>query len=248
VTREFSPFYSLKHVYGEEVQKTFWYAARRQSQRPDDEGTEIYMSLVDGSFNPKAPAVDVLNVRATCTNRDLPGRLPFGGKEGDFEVEGSALLSRVRCLTKPTETIRPPRRRAAQWRLISHLNLNYLSLLKSEDGSPTALQEILGLYNFNDSLVTRRQILGVVDVSSKRAVRQIGERIGTGFVRGTETVITFDEEQFVGSGMYLFAMVIDRFLGLYTSVNSFNQLSIKTLQREEIVKEFPARAGEQELL
>jgi type VI secretion system protein ImpG len=248
VTREFSPFYSLKHVYGEDVQKTFWYAARRHSQRPDDAGTEIYMSLVDGSFNPKAPAVDILNVRATCTNRDLPGRLPFGGKEGDFEVEGSALLSRVRCLTKPTETIRPPLRRSLQWRLISHLNLNYLSLLKSEDGSPTALREILGLYNFNDSLVTRRQILGIVDVTSKRAVRQIGERVGTGFVRGNETVITFDEDQFVGSGLYLFAVVLDRFLGLYTSVNSFNQLSIRTLQREEIVKEFAARAGEQELL
>jgi type VI secretion system protein ImpG len=247
-TREFAPFYSLKHVYGEEVQKTFWYAARRQSQRPDDQGTEIYMSLVDSSFNPKAPAVDVLNVRATCTNRDLPGRLPFGGKEGDFEVEGSALLSRVRCLTKPTETIRPPQRRSVQWRLISHLNLNYLSLLKSEDGTPTALREILNLYNFNDSLVTRRQILGLVDVQSKRAVRQIGERIGTGFVRGTETVITFDEEQFVGSGLYLFATVLDRFLGLYTSVNSFNQLSIRTRQREETVKDFPARAGEQELL
>jgi len=248
VTREFSPFYSLKHTYGEEVQKTFWYAARRQSQRPDDQGTEMYMSLVDGGFNPMAPAVDLLNVRATCTNRDLPGRLPFGGKEGDFEVEGSALLSRVRCLTKPTETIRPPQRRSAQWRLISHLNLNYLSLLDSEDGSPTALREILNLYNFNDSLVTRRQILGIVDIQSRRAVRQIGDRIGTGFVRGTETTITFDEEQFVGSGMFLFAAVLDRFFGLYTSVNSFNQLSIRTLQREETVKQFAARAGEQELI
>ena len=178
----------------------------------------------------------------------MEGNFPFGGKEGDFEVEGSALLSRVRCLTKPTETIRPPQRRSAQWRLISHLNLNYLSLLDSEDGSPTALREILNLYNFNDSLVTRRQILGIVDIQSRRAVRQIGDRIGTGFVRGTETTITFDEEQFVGSGMFLFAAVLDRFFGLYTSVNSFNQLSIRTLQREETVKQFAARAGEQELI
>ncbi|MCV4639355.1 type VI secretion system baseplate subunit TssF, partial [Escherichia coli] len=90
-----------------------------------------------------------------------------GGKEGDFEVEGTALLSRVRCLTKPTDTIRPPRRRSAQWRLISHLNLNYLSLVNSENGSPEALQEILHLYNFTDSSVTRKQILGIRRVESR---------------------------------------------------------------------------------
>ena len=248
LTREFSPFYSLRHAYGEEAEKSFWYGTRRQSPRPDDEGTEIFLSLVDMKFNPRVPAVEVLNVKVTCTNRDLPARLPFGGKENDFEVEGAALLSRVRCITKPTETIRPPQRRAAQWRLISHLNLNYLSLVNSEEGTPEALQEILQLYNFNDSTVTRKQILGIVDIDAKKAVRQIGYRVGTGFVRGIETTLTFDEEQFVGSGLYLFACVLDRFLGLYASLNSFNQLSVRTKQREEIIKKFPPRAGEQELM
>lgn len=247
-TREFSPFYSLRHAYGEQMEKSFWYAARRPSQRPDDDGTEVYMSLVDMNFDPFVPAVEVLNVRTTCTNRDLPARLPFGGKEGDFEVEGAALLSRVRCLTKPTETIRPPQRRSAQWRLISHLNLNYLSLVNSDNGKPEALQEILHLYNFNDSSVTRKQILGITGIESRKVVRQIGGRVGTGFVRGLETTLTFDEEQFVGSGLFLFACVLDRFLGLYASLNSFNQLVLRTEQREEPVKRFTPRAGAQDLL
>jgi type VI secretion protein, VC_A0110 family len=247
-SREFAPFYSLKHAYGEQMEKSFWYGTRRPSQRPNDEGTEMFISLVDMNFYPRVPTVEVLNVRTTCSNRDLPARLPFGGKEGDFEVEGVALVSRARCLTKPTETIRPPQRRALQWRLISHLNLNYLSLVKSENGKPEALQEILQLYNFNDSTVTRKQILGITEIDTEKAVRQIGNRIGAGFVRGLETTITFDEEQFVGSGLYLFASVLDRFLGLYSSVNSFNQLSIRTVQREEIIKQFPPRAGEQVLI
>jgi type VI secretion system protein ImpG len=247
-TREFAPFYSLKHAYGEQMEKAFWYAVRRDSQRPNDEGTEMYMSLVDMNFNPRVPSVDVLNVRAMCTNRDLPARLPFGGKEGDFEVEGTALLSRVRCLTKPTETIRPPQRRAAQWRLISHLNLNYLTLVSNEQAVPEALQEILHLYNFNDSSVTRKQILGITGIEARKVVRKIGGRVGAGFVRGIETTVTFDEEQFVGSGMFLFACVLERFLGLYASLNSFNQMVLRTKQREETVKQFPARAGEQDLL
>ncbi len=247
-TREFSPFYSLKHAFGEQMEKAFWYAVRRDSTRAGDEGTEIFMSLVDMNFNPRVPSVDVLNVRTTCTNRDLPGRLPFGGKEGDFEIEGTALLSRVRCLTKPTETIRPPQRKAAQWRLISHLNLNYLSLVSGETIVPEALQEVLHLYNFNDSSVTRKQILGITGIESRKVVRKIGGRVGAGFVRGIETTLTFDEEQFVGSGMFLFACVLERFLGLYASLNSFNQMVLKTEQREGVVKQFPARAGEQDLL
>jgi type VI secretion system protein ImpG len=248
LTQDFSPFYSLRHAYGEQMEKSYWYAARRPSQRPEDEGTEMYISLVDMNFNPRTPAVEVLNVKTTCTNRDLPGKLPFGGKEGDLEVEGTALVSRARCITKPTETIRPPQRRAAQWRLISHMNLNYISLTTGENGTPEALQEILHLYNFNDSSVTRKQILGITGIESRKVVRQIGERIGAGFVRGFETTLTLDEEQFVGSGMFLFACVLDRFLGLYASLNSFNQTVLRSEQREETIKTFQARSGQQFLI
>jgi type VI secretion system protein ImpG len=241
--RTFEPFYSQKHAYGEQMEKVFWYANRRQSQRQDDDGTEMFLTTVDMQFNPRTPAAEVLTVKTTCTNRDLPAKLPFGGKDNDFEVEGTALLSKVRCLTKPTETIRPPQRRAAQWRLISHLNLNHLSLTSTD-----ALQEILQLYNFDDSSATRKQILGIMSVESRKIVKQIGGRIGTGFVRGLETTIEFDEEEFVGSSYFLFSCVLERFLGVYTSINSFNQLVIKTKQREGVVKRFEARAGEQILL
>jgi type VI secretion system protein ImpG len=247
-TREFSPFYSLRHAYGEQMEKSFWYAMRRDSQREEDEGTEMFISLVDMNFNPRVPMVEVLNVRTTCTNRDLPARLPFGGREGDFEVEGSGLLSKARCLTKPTETLRPARRRALQWRLISHLNLNYLSIIESQNGTPEALQEILHLYNFDDSAAARKQILGITGIESRRVIRRIGEHIGAGFVRGLETTLTMDEDEFVGSGMFLFACVLERFFGLYSSLNSFNQMVLRTKQREEEVRIFPPRTGEQILL
>lgn len=246
--RDFSPFYSMRHAYGEQMEKSFWYGARRASQRAEDEGTEIFLSLVDSNFNPRVPAVEVLNVRATCSNRDLPAKLSFGGTDSDFVIEGTALVSRIRCLTKPTDTVRPPQRRSLQWRLISHLNLNYLSLVNGENGTPHALQEILQLYNFTDSSVTRKQILGIVGIEAKKLVRKIGDHIGQGFVRGFETTLTFDEEQYVGSGMYLFAQVLERFLGLYASLNSFNQMVMRSTQREETIKIFPPRAGEQELI
>jgi type VI secretion system protein ImpG len=248
-SRQFQPFYSFRHTYDRDMDRTFWYATRRQSERRDDPGTEVYLSLVDLDFNPDVPAMDTITVHATCTNRDLPGKLPFGGKEGDFEVEGGGPLSRVHCLKKPTNTLRPPLRHGAQWRLISHLSLNHISLVEGPDESgANPLREILLLYDFMDSAATRKQINGIKEITSRRVVRQTGARIGTGFVRGIETTITLDEEQYVGSGLLLFGSVLERFLALYASINSFSQFALKTDQREGYLKRWPPRAGEQILL
>src|SRR5262249_10273688 len=155
-------------------------------------------------------------------------------------IEGAAPLSRVRCLTRPTPTLRPPLGRGTQWRLISHLNLNHISLVETgADGSPDALREILYLYDLTNSSAIRKQISGINHVRSRRIIRQTGSRIGSGFVRGLETTIEFDEEQYVGSGLFLFASVLERFLALYASINSFNQLSAVTKQREGVLKQWP---------
>jgi type VI secretion system protein ImpG len=247
--RTFNPFYSFRHAHDRTDDRAFWYASRRQSQRPEDPGTEMYISLVDLDFNPHEPASDVLNVKVTCTNRDLPGKLPFGGKEGDLDIEGSVPVARIWCLTKPTQTLRPALRRGAQWRLISHLSLNHLSLVPPENSTrPDALQEILFLYDLQDSPVTRKQILGISRIHTRRVTRQCGGRIGSGFVRGLETSLEFDEEQYVGSGLFLFASVLERFLGLYSSLNSFNQLVARTTQSDTVLRRWQPRAGEQVLL
>jgi type VI secretion system protein ImpG len=239
------PFYSLKHASDPERQQAFWHATRRPSPKKGDEGTEVYLSLVDFNFQPTLPPADTLTVHITSTNRDLPGKLPFGGERGDFELEGAAPLSRIRCLKKPSETIRPPLRRGAQWRLISHLSLNYLSIC---EGGREALQEVLKLYDFSDSAVVRQQIAGITSVTSRRVVGRPASMPWNGFCRGTEVTIQFDEEKYVGSGVFLFASVLEKFLSLYASLNSFTQLVATTRQREEPLKQWPPRAGEQILL
>ncbi len=242
---QFQPFYSSKHASSREQQETFWYARRRQSARKGDSGTEVYLSLVDLNFKPALPAVETLTIHATCTNRDLPGKLPFGGEHGNFELEGAAPISGIRCLKKPTETTRPALRRGAQWRLISHLSLNYLSIC---EGGREALQEILKLYDFSGSSVIQQQIGGITNLTSRQVVGRPSSMPWNGFCRGLEVTVEFDEEKYVGSGVFLFASVLEKFLGLYTSLNSFTQLIAQTKQREGPLKKWPPRAGEQILL
>ena len=66
--------------------------------------------------------------------------------------------------------------------------------------------------------------------------------------RGVEVTVTFDESRFADHGVYLFACVIERFLALYTSINSFSQFVATTRQREGILKRWTPRSGEKTLL
>ncbi len=240
------PFYSVQHGSTENPVNSYWYTKRKPSEKKDDEGTEMYLSLVDLKFNPKLPATDTLTLHVTCTNRDLPGKLPPMSEEGGyFELEGGAPLSRIRYLVKPTKTLRPPSGGANQWRLISHLSLNYLSIAQ---GGPEALQEILKLYDFTNSAAIRKQISGITNLSSRRVVRRPPSMGWNGFCRGLEVTLEIDEDKFVGSGVFLFASVLETFFGLYASTNSFIEIVAKMTHREGTLRRWPPRAGEQILL
>jgi type VI secretion system protein ImpG len=129
--------------------------------------------------------------------------------------------------------------------LISALSLNYLSLV---EGGREALQEILRLYNFAGSAYTEKQIQGLAAISSKRNFARIVSENGVAFARGTLVDLTFDEEFFAGGGVFLFAEVLERFLGLYAGMNSFSQLVARSLQRKEAIRRWPPRAGQKVLI
>jgi type VI secretion system protein ImpG len=241
----FEPFYSFRHGLAGSRGQVFWMASRRASGRRDDEGTEMYLSLVDLEQRPVAPDVDSLTVRLTCSNRDLPSRLPFGMESGDFELESGAPVDSIMALRKPTPALRPPAGKSSLWRLISHLSLNYLSLVAE---GREALQEILKLYNFTNSSYSVKQIEGIVELKSRPQFARIVSENGITFARGTRVDLELDEENFVGGGAYLFASVIEHFLGLYVTLASFSQLSASTRQRKEVLKLWPPRAGSRILL
>lgn len=236
---EFRPFYSVRHHRDFEEgngRLAFWHQQRRPSGRKGDDGTEVFLSFADVHFKPVDPEVETLTVHVTCTNRDLPARLPFGDPGGDFDLEMAAPVLRVNCLMKPTPCRRPTLGGALQWQLISHLSLNHLSLAGGGEGP---LREILSLYDFDRSPGVRQQINGIVSLGSEHVTR----RIGRSFCRGIQVTVTLDEQKFVGAGLFLFASVLDCFLGQYVSVNSFSQLVVRTVQRKEILKKWPPRSG-----
>jgi type VI secretion system protein ImpG len=241
----FEPLYSFRHSGDGASKQTFWYARRQRSAWRTEEGSDLFLSFADLSGHFVRPSVDAVTAKLTCYNGDLPSRLPFGREDGDFELDGGGPLEKIITLVKPTPVIEPPLGKPQLWRLISQLSLNYLSLV---EGGAENLQELLRLHDFGESAVAQKQIRGIVDVSSGPCYSRIESEHGLTFARGHRVEIDFDEEHFTGGGVYLFASVLERFLGLFASLNSFCVLAARTRQRKEVLREWAPRAGSKALL
>ena len=251
---EFQPFYSTRHGIDVRRQRSFWKGSRRPSPpRTDivDLGTEVFLSFVDLDFRPDVPLNWTIHVETTCLNRDIPRRLPFGGGQPRLQSVGEATLAKVACITRPTRTLRPPLGQGTRWRLISHLALNHLSVIDNDNGA-ASLREILRLYDFADSAQTRTMIDGLQGISAERVTGRVVQRVSgkdsTFFCRGLDVQLSFDEDQFTDGSVLLFASVLERFLALYCSINSFVKTTAVTNKRDGVLHRWPPRSGETVLL
>lgn len=240
----YAPFYSIRHGEAHRAEKAYWTASRRISGWRSDKTSDVFIAFSNMKGERVLPERGCVNLELTCSNRNLPSRLPFGNPDGDFQLEGGRPIKKIVALVKPTDNIEPPARTSLLWRLVSHLSLNYLSLAGDD---PDTLREILRLHNIGDSLTGDRQITGITRVSGSPHFTRIAET-GAGFARGTRIEIEFDEEQFTGAGVFTLGSVLERFLGFYTSLNSFSQLVVRTRQRKGLLKQWPARSGQKILM
>jgi len=237
----YEPFYSFRHGHARTRDQVFWYVSRRDLEGKLAGTSPVWLSLVDLQGRPVRADFETLTIHCTCTNGDLPSRLPLGNERGDFDLDADAPVKQILALRKPTQSVPPPVGRNALWRLISHLSLNYLSLV---DEGRDALQEILRLYEFSGSPWLERQIAGITRINSRRHLARVVSDTGISFVKGTRVELEVDEEQYVGGGAFLFASVLECFLGQYVSMNSFSQLVARSTQRKEIIRQWEPRAGQ----
>lgn len=236
-----SPLYGFRHGGSRGDGQLFWHAVRRPSGWRTDGGTDVFLSFADLSGQMRVPDAEVVSASAWCSNGDIPARLAFGSDDrSDFELTAGGPIKRIACLVRPTPQVQPALGKPLLWRLISAMSLNHLSLV---DEGVAALRELLTLHNTANALSAERQINGLVGVQSKPAFARVASAHGVAFAHGRRVQLDFDEEQFPGGGLYLFSSVLERFLGLYASMNSFTQLVATSRQRRRPVREWEPRAG-----
>jgi len=251
IEEHYTPFYGMNHSQNNTDTHSFWFATRKNSKSglfSRDEGTDMYLSLVDLEFNPNVPDDHTIILKSTCSNRDLPEKLPFSSDQPKLQcVDSAPPCSNIRCLIRPTQVIRAPLRDHARWRLISHLNLNHLSLTGGDDAT-MALKEILRLYDFKESFVTRALIESIIKVQTKPISAPLNIDGHATMCRGMEIEVELDDLLLTGSSAYLFSTILEHFFALYCSINSFTRLLVKIKSKEGYFKKCPPRSGEKTFL
>ena len=214
----FSPFYASNN-YDSKMGQAYYTISRKprlqsntNRSHTDYVGTEIFLSLVDSSETPYDEDLKQLGVSALCTNRDLPLHITSRGGKTLFTMEDSAPVLQIRSLAGPTKPKPPNIEGENAWRLISHLSLNYLSLVDKDDKEgAVALRELLTLYGDMHKSETMKQINGLLSVNSKSVVRRIPGAGPITFGRGLEVSLNCKESAFDGMGVYMLGSVLEHF-------------------------------------
>jgi len=221
---------------------------RRQGPRSSYIGSELFLSLVDAQEAPHRSDLRQLGIDTLCSNRDLVLSMPVGSGRTDFTVESGAPVQSVRCVAGPTVPAPSFAEGETAWRLVSHLSLNYLSLLdQDKEQGATALRDLLRLYCRVDDEAAHKQIEGLRSVTADSIVRRLPLPGPITYGRGLQVCVTLDESAFEGAGVFVLGSVLEQFFAKYVSLNSFTETVIKSAARG-VIMQWPARVGRCEIL
>ncbi|MBI3936255.1 MAG: type VI secretion system baseplate subunit TssF [Betaproteobacteria bacterium] len=203
--------------------------------------TELHLSVPYAAG--ALPEEETLSIQLTCTNGSLAESLRLGDICNATSTSPERL--EFRNIRPPTPYVVPPGGEALLWRLLSHISLNYLSLATAEN-----LRALLHLYLFSErsergaDAANRKRIEGVQEVTAEAASRLV-EGI---MMRGRNIRIKCRQDNFAGIGdLYLFACMLDQFLGCYAGINAYTRLEVEDALSGERFQ-WPERLGQQPLI
>ena len=161
-----------------------------------------------------------LSLRVTGTNGMLPRKGLREASLNEIAVSTQSVAG-VRNLVSPTLPLYPPTEDRFQWRVLSHLAPNFLSMMNAE-----VLRGALALYDWTSDELNRRRLAGIFHVS-----QELIEEVSGGAVeRGVLIEITLDSHAFSGEGdVMLFGELLHRFFEAYAEINLFTKLAIVSL-------------------
>lgn len=234
--RQYRPFESFEYEAEKGKGASYYRLRTRPSQK--DDGTETYISFVQGLAESIVPERETITMELTCTNRLLPREL----RVGDIRIhaDNSPGVVSFRNITPVIPSFSPPLEGDLLWRLLSNMSLNYISLTDVK-----ALRSVLSTYDFRAPYDRPRARILEKTLSSLQSIRcTTTDRLFRGLpIRGAQTRLVLDQRAFGCEGtMFLFGSVLNEFLALYATVNSFHQLIVEEAHEgEEYV--WPARLG-----
>jgi len=216
------------------------YSADRRPRRPDTEevrrgqtrssyvGDDFYISVGRPSRGRAAAPLRRLDVRALCTNRDLPilDDMPVLTLDSGDPVQTVTLLSPVK---RPRASLRASLPSGATderriddltWRWISQLSLNHISLAGDEAGAEP-LRALIKLYADRGDPALARHGASLVRLRSRPVVERLQVPGPLCFGHGTEITLDINEGLLSGGSALLLSALLARLFARHSAINSF---------------------------
>ena len=243
------------------------YATERRPRRPGEDelargqtrtsyvGDDLFISVARPHGVTVSTSVKRLDIRALCTNRDLPIlddspklTLETGDPVGRVELMGAfrrprgSLVAALPKMAAGGEAALDD----LTWRLIAQLSLNHLSLADDTQGAEP-LRAMLALYADRGDPALARHARSIARVSSARVVERLGIPGPICFGHGVEITLDVEDAVLAGNSTLLLSALLNQLFARYAGINSFVRTRTRLLQKQEEVA-WPMRPGNRALI
>lgn len=242
---EYAPYYSFEHRQNNAL---FWYMRRQSSDKRHIPGTDVYLSFVDTKFNPMNPPHETIYAKVLCTNRFLAEQLPAGAS---LQYDGRLPVTKMYCLDKPIAPAYPPTDGETLWKIVAQLSIHHLGY-SDPSIALKVLKETLHLYANMTQAHVGAQIESITNFSTKEVVRRMPKRekdqAWLGFVKGIGVNVTIDEETDPSHMSFALAHILQHFLSMNVSIDSFVEMNLFSHQRKGVWMSWKPLNGHHSLL
>ncbi|PWJ16558.1 type VI secretion system baseplate subunit TssF [Jannaschia seohaensis] len=254
-----APLFSVAPRPGE--RSGYVYTAERRPRRPDTDevrrgqtrssyiGDDFQIAISDPGRGPRTGRLRRLDIRALCTNRDLP----ILDDNPTLTLETGDPVGRVKLLgamRRPRSSLRASLPSGAKgeakmddlsWRWIAQLSLNHLSL--AADGADAApLRALIQLYADRGDPDLARHGEALERVRSGQVMDRLALPGPIAFGHGTEITLDINETLLGDGSELLLSAILAQLFSRHTATNSFVRTKTRLMRRQTEVR-WPTTPG-----
>lgn len=235
------PFFAMSHYQNDKVQ--FFYSLNYQSSAT--QAMQMGYSIVSKHLKPYEIKSDFISTKLLCSNGDLPHEA-LGQSNNILNLNDSSLARRALILKRPTSPFEFDKNKNEQWRIISHLSLNTLALMKGD--ALSHVKELLALYNLPHSKENILLIDALKTLSFSTANKLVNAKPFPMFVRGVKVELSTNSSVFRGHSLYIFSQLLSHIFNLKVQINSFVDVIVKDSSNQQEIYQCVQNVGGKMLL
>lgn len=235
------PFFAMSHYHDDQVQ--FFYALN--SAQLHNKFVETGYSIISKHLTPYDTKSDFISTKLLCSNRNLPHEA-LSQSNNVLNLNDSSLARRALVLKRPSLPYHFQQNQKEQWRIISHLSLNTLALMKGD--AVSHLKELLELYNLPRTKENHLIIDAIKQVEFSLTHKLVEAKPFPMFVRGVKVKLEIDEQVFRGHSLFIFSQLVSHVFNLKVQMNSFVDVSIFDINSQQELYQCVQNVGGKKLL